>query len=183
MKPRLTPITVDAHQRSPEWFESRLGNVTGSEVTKTMNYQKRSITAAKIAQATIYYNQNHAIFSNDWIKQMEAYPFEYCLRAGIEIKESDVRAGYRKEKVTERITGMQADPDKFISKDMQWGQMQEPHARLSYMLNTGNKVQEAPLMLHPDLMCGASPDGLVIDVETGELGNLEIKCLRSTNHL
>jgi predicted phage-related endonuclease len=78
---------------------------------------------------------------------------------------------------------MSAELDPYITKDMMWGQMLEPEARHMYQLITKNEVQDAPLMLHPELLCGASPDGLVIDTTTGELGTLEIKCLKSTNHL
>jgi len=182
MTKRLTPIVVQAPQRSPEWFNARLGNVTASMVSTTMEYY--AVTKAQLNKAIEYYQLNNASFTNEWTERMlNEYPLEFCLRAGVELREQASRMNYRRGLVAERITGMPAELEPYISKDMMWGQSLESEARTMYMLLTKNKVQEAPLMLHPELMCGASPDGLVIDTKTGELGNLEIKCLRSVNHL
>lgn len=182
MQPRLTPIIVNAPQRTPDWFNARLGNVTGSKVTNVMSYY--AVQKNHIIKATEYYTLNEHLHDAEWMQTMlEQYPTEYCLQAGVQLKESAVREGYRKDLVTERITGMQADLDPYVNKAMIWGQMHEPEARAFYQLIHRHKVEDAPLMLHPNLLCGASPDGLVIDVTTGELGNLEIKCLTSKNHL
>lgn len=182
MLKRFTPIVVQAPQRSKEWFDSRLGNVTASNVSKTMEYY--AVTKANLNKSIEYYQLNSASFTQEWTERMlNEFPVEFCLRAGVELKEQAARMNYRRGIVAERITGMPADLDPYVSKDMVWGQMLEPEARTMYLLLTKNKVQDAPLMLHPELMCGASPDGLVIDIKTGELGTLEIKCLRSANHL
>lgn len=182
MTKRLTPIVVEASQRSSEWFDARLGNVTASMVSATMEYY--AVTKANLNKAVEYYQLNKVSFTDEWLEKMlNEYPVEFCLCAGVELRESAARMNYRRGLVTERITGMPAELAPFISKDMVWGQSLEPEARSMYQLITKNRVQEAPLMLHPELLCGASPDGLVIDVQTGELGNLEIKCLRSANHL
>lgn len=182
MRQTFTPIVVQAPQRSDEWFRARLGNVTASNVTKTMEYY--SVTKANLNKAIEYYQLNKASFTQEWTERMlNEYPVEFCLRAGIELKEQASRMNYRRGIVAERITGLPAELDPYINNDMRWGQAQEPEARGMYILLTKNRTQEAPLMLHPELMCGASPDGLVIDIKTGELGTLEIKCLRSANHL
>jgi YqaJ-like recombinase protein len=182
MMKRLTPIVVQAPQRSPEWFQARLGNVTASMVSTTMEYY--AVTKTQLNKAIEYYQLNRASFTDEWTERMlNEYPVEFCLRAGVELREQASRINYRRGLVAERITGMPAELEPYISKDMVWGQALEPEARAMYILLTKNKVQDAPLMLHPKLMCGASPDGLVIDTQTGELGNLEIKCLRSVNHL
>lgn len=182
MTKRLTPTVVEAPQRSSEWFDARLGNVTASMVSATMDYY--AVTKANINKAIEYYQLNKAAYSDDWLEVMlNEHPTEFCLQAGVELRESAARMNYRRGLVAERITGMPAELAPFISKDMVWGQSLEPEARSMYQLLTKNRVQEAPLMLHPELLCGASPDGLVIDAQTGELGNLEIKCLRSANHL
>lgn len=182
MRQTFTPIVVQAPQRSSQWFEARLGNVTASKVSVTMEYS--AVTKANLARAVDWYALNKASFTDEWLeKMMNEYPKEFCLRAGVELKESAARMNYRRAIVTERITGMAADLDPYVTKDMIWGQSLEPQARHMYGLLTKNVVQDAPLMLHPNLLCGASPDGLVIDTATGELGTLEIKCLKSTNHL
>lgn len=182
MRQTFTPIVVQTYQRSPEWFSARLGNVTASNVTKTMDYY--AVTKTNINKAIEYYQLNKGSFSDEWTEKMlTEYPVEFCLRAGVELREQASRMNYRHGIVTERITKMPAELDPYQSKDMVWGTYLEPEARYMYQRKCGHKVQDAPLMLHPSLMCGASPDGLVIDTRTGELGTLEIKCLRSANHL
>lgn len=88
------------------------------------------------------------------------------------------RKRYREELVAERLTGMRADQDGFVSYDMKWGIANEAIAKNVYQLNTKRIIEEAPFVAHPTLACGASPDGFV-----GEDGLIEIKCLRSANHL
>lgn len=87
---------------------------------------------------------------------------------------------YRQEIVAERLTGQRADPDGFMTHDMKMGVIQEPAAINLYQLRTGNVVDEAPFVPHPDekIMAGTSPDGFV-----GDDGCIEVKCLRSANHL
>lgn len=181
MGQRFTPIIVDAPQLSREWFEGRLGNVTGSKVSKTMDF--RNPTIAQMKKAREFYALNSSKFTEEYLELLEQYPIMYCLKAGIELTANGARETYKRQTVAERITGISADADVFISKSMLWGQNQERPAKAQYQLIYGNKVTDAPLMLHPELMCGASPDGLVIDVQTGELGNLEVKCLEPWNHL
>ncbi len=183
MPERLTPIIVDAEQLSPKWFEARLGNVTGSKVALVMAYDSRSITNPKKEQAREVYKLNPHLFSSEWIEAMEQYPAEFCLQADIPITPTSARETYKRQTVSERLSGVSADEGMYISKAMLWGQMQERFAKAQYKAITGNRLEPAPLMLHPTLMCGASPDGLVIDIQTGELGNLEAKCLEPWNHL
>lgn len=178
----VKPIAVNAEQRSAQWFEARLGKVTGSQVMNTMSYMKSSITKGKMAQAEQYHREH---FMDEVILERlrDEYPFEFLLKANLDLVESEARAGYRKSTVTERITGQPADPDPYITKAMQWGIMNEEIAKTMYQLRSENIVTDAPFMLHPELACGASPDGIVTDRKTGEIGNIEIKCLNSANHL
>ena len=45
-------------------------------------------------------------------------------------------------------------------------------------------ITDAYFIKHPELMAGATPDGNIVDPETGEItACVEIKCLRSANHL
>ena len=176
-----TPIIVNAPQLSREWFEARIGNVTGSKVSRTMDYKNPTITQMKMADE--YYLLNNTVYTAEWRERMQEYPWEYCLRAGVELLPNGTRETYKRQTVGERISKTSADEGMFVSKAMQWGQMQERFAKAQYKGITGNRLEDAPLMLHPQLLCGASPDGLVIDVQTGELGNLEAKCLEPWNHL
>jgi len=183
MRETFNPIIVDAPQRSEEWYKARLGNVTGSGEIKTRAWAKK-ITAKQMAAADEYYANAKVQKSEQWIERMRTeYPHEYCLQAQVPLLELEERANYRKDIVGERLTGIRADEDQYVNKAMQWGVVNEWMARDAYKTITGNIVKDAPYMMHPTLLCGASPDGLVIDTTTGELGNVEIKCLIVRNHL
>lgn len=93
-------------------------------------------------------------------------------------KEGAKRKKYREEMVAERLTGQRADEDRFVTADMKWGIANENIARTVYQLKTRRTIEDATFVAHPKLMAGASPDGLV-----GTDGLVEIKCLRSANHL
>lgn len=183
---RLKPIVVDAPQRSDEWFAARLGNVTGSEAKNT--YLNVSTTAVNAAVRELLGVKQLSAK----IKESQAYleliegnePLEILKMAGMEPPESAKRKKYRQTRVAERLTGMPADLDGgFVTADMRWGEANEKLALAKYKLLTNNIVKEAPFMLHPELRAGASPDGLVVDKNTGLAGVIEIKCLRSNNHL
>jgi putative phage-type endonuclease len=86
------------------------------------------------------------------------------------------RKNYRFELVSERLTGERQEM--FTSAAMQWGTETEPVARLKYELSSGNDVEECGFFAHPELMAGASPDGLI-----GDDGILEIKCPNTATHI
>lgn len=175
-------IPVKHQQRSAEWYKARLGNVTASEVEKCFSFYAR-LNKAHITEADFLY-ANHPELAPPEVQEYlkEKYPVWYCVYAGVDIKENDARATYRKIKVAERITGQPAD-EPFVSNAMKWGMITEDDARRRYIAQSNCIVDEAVYMMHPDLMCGASPDGIVTDTTTGEIGNLEIKALESRNHL
>jgi len=81
--------------------------------------------------------------------------------------------------VYEIVAGMlsSAEPENFVSKDMERGNELEAQARVMYELETGNKVEEVGFV-EIDEYSGASPDGLI-----GDDGGLEIKCHNDKNHL
>lgn len=83
---------------------------------------------------------------------------------------------YRSELTAECLTGNREETWK--SPAMQWGTETEPLARLQYVLNSGNDVEECGFFAHEKIMAGASPDGLI-----GEDGLLEIKCPNSATHI
>lgn len=124
------------------------------------------VTASRVADCMAFYKQT---------KAQEA--------AGIEPAEKEIRKRYREGIVAERLTGQPADPEPYVSYDMKWGIANEAIAKNVYQLTYHQMIEDAPFVQHETLMCGASPDGYVIDRKTGELGLVEIKCLRSANHL
>lgn len=98
-------------------------------------------------------------------------------------KELTARKNYREGIVAERLTGLPADPEPYVSYDMKWGITNEAIAKNVYQLAYKRIVNDAPFVQHKTLLAGASPDGYVTDTVTGEIGLVEIKCLRSANHL
>ena len=86
------------------------------------------------------------------------------------------RKNYMAELVVEILTGLPAA--NFVNSAMTWGTETEPVARLQYMLETGNEVEETGLWVHDEIPAGASPDGFVNDD-----GTLEIKCPNTATHI
>ena len=179
------PIVVDAEQRSARWYEARLGKVTGSRAEDTMSFY--AVTIPMIKKADEYFGDPARHYTEDEMMVLgelkENYPFEYVLRAEVPINETAARLNYRKQLVAERLTQMPDDLDPYITKEMRWGIMNEEIAKQKYQLRSRNIVVDAPFMHHPEIMAGASPDGTCTDRITGEIGNIEIKCLKSSNHL
>jgi hypothetical protein len=179
-KPRLNPIIVDAPQRSREWFQARLGKVTGSKAEVVMSYRKP--TKKHMEEADLFYAEADAQ-PPEVERLRKEYPIEYCLRAGVDLLPNLDRTTYKRNLVGERLTGMESEPDMFTSYAMKWGTINEPLALALYQLKSRSIIAPAPLLLHPTLACGASPDSLVTDPATGLLGNVEVKCLETRNHL
>lgn len=173
--------TLTPEQRSSEWFVQRLGRVTASRVGDTMAYYVP--TKGNMAQAAEWHLENKT--DEEWASFLELnYPFEFCLSAGIELRETEARRRYREGIVAERLTGIQADPEPYATYDMKWGVANEMIAKNVYQMEYRRLLTDAPFVEHPTLMAGASPDGWVVEPSTGEIvGCAEIKCLRSANHL
>ena len=180
----LNAIVIDAPQRSAEWFDARLGNVTGSKAKEAIrnvegidlkNQAIRAILNIRAVTAGVRESEEYQeLLAKDGLTLFKM--------AELEIPDNPKRVMYRKTRVAERLTRMPPQ-ETFVSKAMQWGQANERLALAEYQLVTKNKVDEAYFLLHPELRCGASPDGHVTDTVTGEYGVLEIKCLESHNHL
>lgn len=176
-------IVIEAPQRSDKWFAARLGNVTGSEAEKAIRGINLDAKHAAIRNMLEMKALSAKFKESEQYQELIGLPgFELFKQAGLELPDNDTRTAYKKSRVLERLTGMPPE-DKFVTKAMIWGQTNERLAVAKYQMETGNKVDEAFFLLHPELRCGASPDGHVTDRVTGEMGVLEIKCLESHNHL
>lgn len=91
--------------------------------------------------------------------------------------EATARSNYRIELLAERLSGKVEDH--YVSKEMLFGEEQEPFARTAYELRAGNEVDPLGFIFHPvHDFSGASPDGLI-----GTDGGLEIKVPKTTTHL
>lgn len=96
--------------------------------------------------------------------------------AKIKTGEAAGRRNYRAQLVAERLTGVPAES--YTNAAMQWGIDTEPLARAAYEALSGNIVEQVAFVTHPELMAGASPDGL-IDSD----GGLEVKCPNTAQHI
>ncbi len=91
--------------------------------------------------------------------------------------ESQARRAYKAEIVCELLTGKAVEH--FVTKEMEFGILNEPFARAAYELQNDVSVEDVGFAIHPSLeRFGASPDGLV-----GEDGLIEIKCPSTATHL
>jgi predicted Zn-ribbon and HTH transcriptional regulator len=159
---------VTATQRTPEWYQSRLGKVTGSRIKDMIAYSKRGVFVR---------DENGKFLLDEAGERIQEFP------------ELEARAKYRRQLVTERIYGQAGVEEVYINDAMKWGMMNEDIARTQYKLATGYKVSEEGFCIlernNPktgkieDVMAGCSTDGLVDDIN----GNLEIKNLTPSNHL
>lgn len=91
--------------------------------------------------------------------------------------ESATRRTYKIKLVAERMTGLAQETYKNAA--MEWGNEQEPFARMAYESIEGLLVDKTGFWKHPSKeWIGVSPDGLV-----GDDGLIEIKCPNTTTHL
>ena len=98
--------------------------------------------------------------------------------------ESASRRDYRMQLACEILTG-QPQEDTFYSKEMAWGNEQEPYARPAYQVSEGVLVDQVGMVLHPETdRAAASPDGLIgWDGENVLEGLIEIKCPKTATHI
>lgn len=83
---------------------------------------------------------------------------------------------YIYDKASEIVTRSRCDGDEYTNIHMQRGNEYESIARVKYILDTLNDVQEVGIVEYDDYTA-CSPDGLV-----GDDGIIEIKVLDSNNH-
>lgn len=88
---------------------------------------------------------------------------------------STSRKRYMIELITERLTGCPVESP--LTRDMLWGIEHEGMAREALEVELGMIIDEVGFFGHPELDCGASPDG-VTDKYT-----VEIKCPKTTTHV
>jgi putative phage-type endonuclease len=121
--------------------------------------------------------------SPEWYEARLGLPTASCFDKVLASNTTESYKGYKTEIVLERLFGMDAPhlQNPYINSAMQWGIDQEPLARLSYILATGNIVEETGFHKHKTLEVGASPDGIVNPKK--EKKGLEIKCPTTAVHL
>lgn len=85
------------------------------------------------------------------------------------------RKRYMIELLTERLTGVPVESP--LTRDMLWGIQHEDMARETLEIELGIMVEQVGMIAHPEIACGASPDGLTDDY------TIEIKCPKTTTHV
>lgn len=99
-------------------------------------------------------------------------------------KRRDLKATIMAEMLT-----FEPEPEGFVSYEMRWGTDNEPMARASYEVKTGNMVDQVGFIAHPtNARFGVSPDGIInptgtLDGITSIEGMLECKCPKTSTHL
>lgn len=114
--------------------------------------------------------------SEAWVQARCGRVTASCFSDVLAKGEGKMRAKYLRRVLCERLTGKPMES--YSNGHMERGTEQEPYARFAYEAETGNFVQEVGFIEHPELMCGASPDGLVNDD-----GGVEIKSVLATVQL
>lgn len=90
------------------------------------------------------------------------------------------RRNLRMRLALERITGRPQESD-YDNDDMERGVDLEPIARSRYEVELGNLITDIGFLQHPELLAGASPDGILWDGSRIE-GVVEIKCPKAAIH-
>lgn len=90
--------------------------------------------------------------------------------------EGKTRTSYLYQLAAEVLTGQ--SEEKFSNDYMEWGTLNEPHARAAYEFILGESVEQVAIITSESPMAGYSPDGLI-----GNNGALEIKCPKTTTHI
>jgi len=138
---------MEAEQHSLEWYRSRLGKITGSQIGKLMTSgRKRNETFGQTA-ITYMYEVAATRYMNDKIVSDDLLFQDYL------------------------------DIVNVTSKAMEWGTEQEANARKLYARIKGVEVTERGLVEHPTVaFFASSPDGYIAKDNAGFTGCLEIKC-------
>jgi predicted phage-related endonuclease len=92
--------------------------------------------------------------------------------------ESAYRKKYKIQLVAERLTGVATTF--FVNSAMQWGTDHEDEAAEQFSIQTGLLLDEIGFVKHPTLMCGVSPDRVIL---TPDYPVLEIKCPETATHV
>ena len=114
--------------------------------------------------------------TEEWFKERmgrcTASQFHHIMTAG------KGRKDYMRKLVAERLTNTPMEG--FDNADIRRGIEQEPYAKMAYTAKTLNIVEDVGFVKHqdPTILAGYSPDGFV-----GDLGTVEIKCVKETVQL
>lgn len=157
----------ESGQRSLEWFKSRLGKMTASEIYVLLKDHKEAMTDEELKAYKEFYPKSRVTtktvpFSDVTFTYLNTKTMENYLP----LNSDDVAA---KNAVEEYINDRS-----FSNRAVEWGTLMENAARKRYEEETGTEVFEVgfiPYGKFPKLT-GGSPDGMVRQ----DKGIIEIKC-------
>lgn len=141
-------INTSDNQHDISWFRSRMGTLTGSEVSCLMKSgRKKDETFSDTAKAYLYTKAGERLFNPDFLADDEVF--------GDYLEETNV-----------------------TTKAMRWGNEQEDAARRLAADILGYDIEEVSLCEHDTIpFFAASPDGILRNFDgDGRFGVLEIKC-------
>lgn len=111
--------------------------------------------------------------SEAWLLERAGRATASCFSDVLAKGQGKTRAAYMRRVLAERLTGKPIET--YQNSHMDRGTEQEPYARMEYEVQTGSLVEQVGFIPHPEIMAGASPDGLV-DTD----GGVEIKSVIPT---
>lgn len=121
----------------------------------------------------VYFEQS----SPEWHQARLGIVTASCVADALAKKGTATRASYMSELIAELMTGMSPE---IKGAPLEWGKTNEPLARSAYEMSTGRQVEQVGFIYGKGRRVGASPDGLMRELE----GGLELKCPYSTkNHI
>lgn len=140
-------MTANAAQHTPDWYRSRLGNITGSMVGVLMKYPRGK-------------KEGFTDTAMNYLYQLAA---ERTMDPAV-VDDDTLFGEYLR----------QVDA---TTKAMRWGTEQEQYARALYARKCSLRVVEVGSIQHPSIPhFASSPDGFCYDEESGVKTCLEIKC-------
>ena len=120
--------------------------------------------------------------SEEWFKQRLGHVTASKMSDVLAKGSGITRDKYKMQLISERVTGQ--SEKSFSNGYMEWGTQQEKFACMRYECDTNCIVDAAEFYIHPTIKwLGASPDGLLRDADGLIKGLIEIKCLKTENHL
>ena len=120
--------------------------------------------------------------SEEWFKQRLGHVTASRMSEALSKGTGVTRDKYKMQLISERLTGQ--SEKSFSNGYMEWGTQQEKFARMRYECDTDCIVDAAEFYTHPTIKwLGATPDGLLRDADGLIKGLIEIKCLKTENHL
>jgi hypothetical protein len=154
-------------QRTIEWYKSRLGKITASEVSNLMKERKEPMTEEELAA---WKEQNPKSRATTKTVPFSDASFTYLNSKVMEnylpLTSTDIHS---KNIIEEYI-----EQHSFSNRATEWGTLMEDSARVRYAEVMGYEVLTVgfvPYDKYPNL-AGGSPDGLIRE----EKGGIEIKC-------